>query len=273
MGDSSITRRFPRISNGNLGNTATDDVVKFVFASEHRPQDFLGFTSEDRCRFPSRMGFERLAIIIPFSVVIPFSLTISFPVVVVVGQFNKYFLSRWYVVIFYLLFRISTDTRTVTPLGYPFPNPSSASSWSRLSALLDSRSPQCLSFDVGCALQYMPNMNEPAVHPPVTFMQVFIVVQPFKWPVNIQVHGPVSVYTVMQQLHEFLQGYQNTQDLQKSKLIPSGYSHSDKFREQNPRGCYSGQKRIDLLGRYRIFRGLSPEPGPKCAWVAHLSDG
>ena len=118
-------------------------------------------------------------------------------------------------------------------------------------------------------------MNESAVQPPVTFMQLFIVVQPFKWPVKIQVHGPVSVYQVLQQLHEFLQGYHNAQDLQKRKLVPSGYNlpQSDRFREQNsPNGFHSGQKRIDLLGRHTIFRGLSPDPGPICAWIVHLSD-
>ena len=168
----------------------------------------------------------------------------------------------------------------IIPLGYPSPPvPSSqaqaAGSWTQiqLNPLLDSRSPQCLSFDIG-ALQFMPSMNSPAVHPPVTFVQLFIVVQPFKWSVNIHVPGSVTVLQIVQHLSEFLQGYENAYDLQKSKTqIPSGYNHSPSLRDQNhPNVFHSGNRRIDLLGRQRIFRGLSPGPGPNCAWIVHLSD-
>jgi hypothetical protein len=118
----------------------------------------------------------------------------------------------------------------------------------------------------------MPNTNGPAVHPPVTSMQLLIIVPSFKWHVNIQVHGSLSVSQVVQHLSDFLQGYQNPQDLQKSKVVPSGYNLSQ-FREQDhPSGFHSGQKRIDLLGRHRIFRGLSPEPRSMRTWVVHLSE-
>lgn len=165
------------------------------------------------------------------------------------------------------------------PLGYSSPSlisPSSlaspASSWTQLSPLLDSRSPLCMKFDLGYELNYMPNMNESAVHPPVTFMQLVIVLQPFKWPVNIQIHGPVSVYQVLQHLHQYLQGSPNAEDLQKSKL-GCNVSQTDRFREQSrPNEFHSGQKRIDFLGRHRLFRGLSLEPGPRCVWGVHLSD-
>ena len=170
----------------------------------------------------------------------------------------------------------------IIPLGYlspppppPVSSPVGTSSWTQLNPLLDSRSPQCLNFDIGALqLQYMPNMNGPAAHPPVTFMQLLIILPPFKWHVNISVHGPLSVSQVVQQLFDFLQGYQSPQDLQKYKVTPSsGYNNHSQFREQNhPNGFHSGQRRIDLLGRHRIFRGLSPEPGPTRAWVVHLSD-
>ncbi|KAF8801539.1 hypothetical protein BYT27DRAFT_7341865 [Phlegmacium glaucopus] len=165
--------------------------------------------------------------------------------------------------------------------GYSSPSPfippsslaSPASICTQLCPLLDSRSPRCIEFDLGYPLNYMPNMNDSAVHPPVTFMQVFIVVQPFKWPVNIQSYGPVSVYQVLQQLQEYLQGYPSPQDHQRSKLGGCNVSQSDRFREQsNPNRFHSGQKRLDLLGRHRIFRGLSPEPGPNRSWIVHLSD-
>lgn len=168
----------------------------------------------------------------------------------------------------------------IIPLGYFSPPVSSSAasgtgSWTQLqlNPLLDSRSPQCLNFDMG-ALQFMPNMNVPAVHPPVTYIQLLIIVQPFKWSVNIHVPGPVTVFQVVQQLSEYLQGYENAQDLQKSKVqIPSGYNQPPSIRDQNhPNGFHSGKRRIDLLGRHRIFRGLSPGPGPNCAWVVHLLD-
>ena len=188
-------------------------------------------------------------------------------------------------VVFIILSPLSEiNWHLITPLGYPSPPASSSAasaSWApqlQLNPLLDSRSPQCLNFDIG-ALQFMPNMNlnGPAVLPPVTFIQIFIVVPPFKWPVNIHVHGPVTVAQVVQHVSEFLQGSQNAHDLQKSKVkIPSssGHSHSPSLRDQNhPNGFHSGKRRIDLLGRHRIFRGLSPEPGStNCAWVVHLSD-
>lgn len=175
--------------------------------------------------------------------------------------------------------QLTGDIVLIIPLGYSSPPaPSSASSWTpiQLNPLLDSRSPQCLNFDIA-ALPFMPNMNGPAVHPPVTFIQLLIFVQPFKWSVNIHVPGPVTVFQVVQHLSEYLQGYENPQDLQKYKTqIPSGYSHSSSLRDQNnPSILHSGNRRIDLLGRQRIFRGLSPGPGgpgPNCAWVVHLSD-
>ena len=174
----------------------------------------------------------------------------------------------------------------IIPLGYPSPPPVSSSaasgSWTQfpyqLNPLLDFRSSQCLNFDIG-ALQYMPNLNGsgPAVHPPVTFMQLLIIAPPFKWPVNIQVHGSVTVSQIVQQLYEFLQGHQNAHDLQKSKVqIPAtSYGHHSPSLRDNPNGFHSGRRRIDFLGPNRIFRGLSPEPGPNnsgCAWVVHLSD-
>lgn len=168
----------------------------------------------------------------------------------------------------------------ITPLGYSSPPVASSvdsGGWAQLqlNPLLDSRSPQCLNFDIG-TLQSMPNsnMNGPAVHPPVTFIQLLIVVPPFKWPVNIHVPGAVTVSQVVQHLSEYLQGYENAHDLQKSKVqIPSGYNHSHSLRDQNhPNGFHSGKRRIDLLGRHRIFRGLSPGPGPNCAWFVHLLD-
>ena len=162
----------------------------------------------------------------------------------------------------------------ITPLGYPSPPvPSSTVSGSgtqlQLNPLLDSRSPQCLAIDIG-AFQYTPNMNEPAVHPPVTYIQLLIVIPSFKWPVNIQLHSYVTVAQVVQHLFEFLQGYPNPHDLQKSKVqIPSGYAPS--LRDQNPNAFHSGRRRIELLGPHRIFRGLSPDPRSN-AWVVHLTD-
>ena len=207
------------------------------------------------------MGFERLSSAIPF-----------------VGQLTKCWQLRWYVFLSLVETNWQVTSFVVIPLGYPSPPvSSSAGSWTQLqlNPLLDSRSPQCLNFDIG-ALQYMPNMNGPAVHPPVTFIQLLIVVPPFKWPVNIHVHGSVTVSQVVQHLFEFLQGYQNAHDLQKSKVqIPSSSSHihSPSLRDQNhPSGFHSGKRRIDLLGPHRIFRGLSPEPGTNCAWVVHLLD-
>jgi hypothetical protein len=145
--------------------------------------------------------------------------------------------------------------------------------------LLDSRSPQCLDFDIG-ALQYMPNymnLNGPAVHPPVTFIQLLIVVPPFKWSMNIQLPGSVTVFQVVQHLFEYLQGNENAYDLQKSKvqqqIYHSGHSsgQTPSLRDQNhPNRFHSGKRRIDLLGSHRRFRGLSP--GPNCAWVVHLLD-
>ena len=187
---------------------------------------------------------------------------------------------------FYLFFRKPTDRShrfLIIPLGYPSPPVSnsaatSACSWTQLqlNPLLDSRSTQCLNFDIS-ALPYMPtSMNEPALYPPVTRIQLFIDVPPFKWPVNIQVHGSVTVALVLRHLFEFLQGYQNAHDLQKSKVqIPSssGYynNHPPSLSHQNhPNGFHSGKRRIDYLGRQRIFRGLSPEPNG--AWVVHLLD-
>ena len=120
----------------------------------------------------------------------------------------------------------------------------------------------------------MPNLNGPAVHPPVTFIQLLVVVPPFKWTLNIHLPGSITVFQVVQHLSEYLQGYENAYDLQKSKVqIPSGYNHPPQLREQNhPNGFHSGNRRIDLLGRNRRFRGLSPGPGPNCAWVVHLLD-
>jgi hypothetical protein len=169
----------------------------------------------------------------------------------------------------------------IIPLGYSSPPPvsSSAGSWSQLelqlNPLLDSCSPQCLNFDIGALqLEYMPNMNGPAVHPPLAFIQLIIVVPPYKWPVKIQGHGAVTVSQVLQHLLEFLQGYQTAHELQRLKVqIPSagGYSNfPPSLREQNR--FHSGKRRIDLLGRHRIFKGLSPDPGPNCAWVVHLLD-
>lgn len=179
-------------------------------------------------------------------------------------------------------------SRLLTPLGSSSLSVSTsgpAGGWTQLNPLLDSRSPHCLHFDLGLPIQYIHNMNESAVQPPVAFMQVLIVLNPFKWPVNIQVHGPVSVYQVVQQLHEFLQGYQHSQDMQKSKIVSSSLSsfayhghpqpQSDNYRDQNqrPSEFYSGTKRIDLLGRYRIFRGLSLSSSEHgTSWVVHLSD-
>ena len=167
----------------------------------------------------------------------------------------------------------------IIPLGYPSPPiSSSAGSWTQLqiNPLLDSRSPQCLDFDIG-ALHYMPNMNlnGPAVHPPVTFIQLLIVVPPFKWSMNIHHHGSITVSQVVQHLFEYLQGYENAYDLQKSKIhqMPSGHASQNPtlIRDQNyPNGFHSGKRRIDLLGPHRRFRGLSP--GPNGAWVVHLLD-
>ena len=174
----------------------------------------------------------------------------------------------------------------IIPLGYSSPPISSSASassasgssgWTplQLNPLLDPRSPQCLNFDIG-ALQFMPNMNEPAVHPPITFLQLLIVASPFKWTLNIHLPGSITVFQVIQHLSEYLHGYQNAYDLQKSKVqnFPSGYNHyPSPLREQNhPSGFHSGNRRIDLLGRNRIFRGLSPGPGPNYAWVVHLLD-
>lgn len=101
-------------------------------------------------------------------------------------------------------------------------------------------------------------------------MQVLIVVQPFKWLVNIQTPGPVSVSQVVQHICEYLQGYNSPQDVQRSKMIPiGGYPQSDRFREQQNHlnGFHSGQRCIDLLGWCRVFCGLSPEPGYQSTWV------
>lgn len=161
----------------------------------------------------------------------------------------------------------------IIPLGYSSPPASSSSgSWIQLqlNPLLDSRSPQCLNFDIG-ALPIIHNINGPAVHPPRTFLQLSIVVPPFKWSLNIQVHSGVTVFQVVQHLCEYLQAYHNPQDLQKSKVqIPSGHHSPSIIRDQNrPNGYHSGKRRIDLLGRRRRFRGLSPDPGSS-SWVVHL---
>ena len=153
------------------------------------------------------------------------------------------------------------------------------SSWPQLqlNPLLDPHSPHCLNFDIG-ALQYMPNMNGPAIHPPVTFIQLLIAVPPFKWSMNIHLPGPITVFQVVQQLCEFFQGYENPHDLLKSRTqIPSTTTSSNNYpptlrdqHQNHPNGFHSGNRRIDLLGRHRKFRGLSP--GPNGAWVVHLSE-